>query len=91
MRERQRRLDGVDQLVLSLTGRGLTTGEIAAHFEEVYGARVSKDTSDVLGAMLDPFCRELELTVAPANGCPLFLTTSPAVLAEGLLLGLATP
>lgn len=23
---------------------GLTTGEIAAHFEEVYGARVSKDT-----------------------------------------------
>lgn len=41
--------------------------------------------------MLDPFCRELELTVAPANGCPLFLTTSPAVLAEGLLLGLAKP
>ncbi len=23
---------------------GLTTGEIAAHFEEVFGARVSKDT-----------------------------------------------
>jgi hypothetical protein len=29
--------------------------------------------------------------VAPAAGCPLFLTTSPAVLADGLLLGLATP
>jgi putative transposase len=30
--------------VLSLTARGLTTGEIAAHFTEVYGAKVSKDT-----------------------------------------------
>jgi transposase-like protein len=37
-------LDGIDQLVLSLTARGLTTGEIAAHFAEVYGATVSKDT-----------------------------------------------
>lgn len=46
---------------------------------------------DVLGAVLDPFGRELEQVVAPAAGCPLFLTTSPAVLAEGLLLGLATP
>jgi hypothetical protein len=30
--------------VLSLTARGLTTGEIAAHFQEVYGAKISKDT-----------------------------------------------
>ena len=37
-------MDGIDQIVLSLTARGLTTGEVAAHFEEVYGARVSKDT-----------------------------------------------
>jgi putative transposase len=42
--KRQRRLDGIDQIVLSLTARGLTTGEIAAHFAEVYGARVGKDT-----------------------------------------------
>jgi predicted deacylase len=46
---------------------------------------------DVLGAVLDPFGSELEQIVAPAAGCPLFLTTSPAVLADGLLLGLATP
>jgi transposase-like protein len=32
VRKRQRRLDGVDEIVLSLTARGLTTGEIAAHF-----------------------------------------------------------
>ncbi|WP_407342166.1 IS256 family transposase [Pengzhenrongella phosphoraccumulans] len=44
VRKRQRRLDGVDQLVLSLTARGLTTGEVAAHFADVYGATVSKDT-----------------------------------------------
>lgn len=41
--KRKRRLDGVDQVVLSLTARGLTTGEIAAHFDEVYGAKVFKD------------------------------------------------
>jgi putative transposase len=40
----QRRLDGIDQIVLSLTARGLTTGEVAAHFADVYGASVSKDT-----------------------------------------------
>jgi transposase-like protein len=32
VRKRQRRLDGVDEIVLSLTARGLTTGEIVAHF-----------------------------------------------------------
>ena len=42
--KRKRRLDGIDQIVLSLSARGLTTGEIAAHFDEVYGAKVSKDT-----------------------------------------------
>ncbi len=35
---------GVDQIVLSLTARGLTTGEISAHFAEVYGASISRDT-----------------------------------------------
>jgi transposase-like protein len=44
VRKRQRRLNGIDDIVLSLTARGLTTGEVAAHFAEVYGAKVSKDT-----------------------------------------------
>jgi putative transposase len=44
VKKRQRRLDSIDQVVLSLTARGLTTGEIAAHFAEIYGASVSKDT-----------------------------------------------
>lgn len=37
-------MTGVDEIVLSLTAKGLTTGEIAAHFDDVYGATVSKDT-----------------------------------------------
>ena len=44
VRKRQRRLDGVDEMVISLAAKGLTTGEIAAHFAEVYGAEVSRDT-----------------------------------------------
>ena len=42
--KRQRRLTEVDEIVLSLYARGLTTGEIAAHFDQIYGASVSKET-----------------------------------------------
>src|SRR6201982_4034577 len=42
--KRQRRLTGVDELVISLSAKGLTHGEIAAHLAEVYGAEVSKQT-----------------------------------------------
>src|SRR5262249_53232870 len=44
VRKRQRRMSGVDELVISLAAKGLTTGEIAAHLGDVYGAEVSKDT-----------------------------------------------
>ena len=44
VRKRQRRLSGVDEMVLSLYAKGLTTGEISAHFAEIYGASVSKET-----------------------------------------------
>jgi putative transposase len=42
--KRQRRLGEVDEVVLSLYAKGLTTGEISAHFAEIYGASVSKET-----------------------------------------------
>jgi putative transposase len=42
--KRQKRLTGVDELVISLAAKGLTTGEIAAHLAEVYGAQVSRQT-----------------------------------------------
>src|SRR5437763_16872406 len=44
VKKRQRRLTGVDEIVLSLYAKGLTTGEISAHFTEIYGAAVSKET-----------------------------------------------
>ena len=44
VRKRQRRLSGVDEIVLSLYAKGLTTGEISAHFAEIYGASVSRET-----------------------------------------------
>ncbi|TWD75015.1 transposase-like protein [Kribbella amoyensis] len=42
--KRQKRLSGVDEMVISLSAKGLTTGEISAHLGEVYGARVSRQT-----------------------------------------------
>lgn len=50
VRKRQRRLNGVDEVVLSLYAKGLTTGEISAHFAEIYGASVlvSDDPTDRL-------------------------------------------
>lgn len=42
--KRKRRLGGVDQMVLSLSAKGLTHGEISTHLEEIYGANVSKET-----------------------------------------------
>jgi len=44
VRERQRRLNGVDEIVRSLYAKGLTAGEISTHFAEIYGASVSKET-----------------------------------------------
>jgi transposase-like protein len=43
VKKRQRRLGPVDEIVLSLYGKGMTTGEISAHFAEIYGASVSKE------------------------------------------------
>lgn len=65
VKKRQRRLTGIDEIVLSLTAKGLTTGEIAAHFGDVYGATVSKDTisritDKVIGEMTEWCNRPLE-------------------------------
>ncbi|WP_364419097.1 IS256 family transposase [Actinomadura coerulea] len=54
VRKRQRRLTGVDEMVLSLSAKGLTHGEISAHLAEVYGASVSKQTiSTITDKVLD--------------------------------------
>ena len=65
VKKRQRRLSDVDEVVLSLYAKGLTTGEISAHFDEIYGASVSKDTVSriterVITEMQDWAARPLE-------------------------------
>ncbi|MGW0357765.1 IS256 family transposase [Nocardia nova] len=65
VRKRQRRLTGVDEIVLSLTAKGLTTGEVSAHFAEIYRASVSKDTvsaitDKVIAEMVDWCQRPLD-------------------------------
>src|ERR1700761_6544981 len=69
VKKRQRRLTGVDEIVLSLYAKGLTTGEISAHFAEIYGASVSKETisritDKVIEEMNDWVARPLESTYA---------------------------
>lgn len=44
VKKRQRRLTGVDDMVISLAAKGLTTGEIQAHLAQVYDAQVSRQT-----------------------------------------------
>lgn len=40
----QRRLSGLDQMVISLYAKGLTTGDVAAHLEDVYDQQVDRAT-----------------------------------------------
>ncbi len=42
--KRKRRLSGVEELVISLSAKGMTTGDVQAHLAEIYGAEVSRQT-----------------------------------------------
>ena len=44
VKKRQRRLGSIEDVVLSLSARGMTHGDIAAHLVDVYGSTVSKTT-----------------------------------------------
>src|SRR6266536_1358168 len=52
VRKRQRRLVGMDDLVVSLVAKGLTTGEVAAHLAEIYGTQVSRQTISTITVKL---------------------------------------
>ena len=65
VKKRQRRLTEVDEIVLSLYARGLTTGEIAAHFAQIYGASVSKET---VSRITDKVIEEMQTWAEPAAG-----------------------
>ncbi len=52
--KRLRRLGAIEDVVLSLSARGLTHGDIAAHLADVYGSEVSKTTiSTITDKVLD--------------------------------------
>jgi putative transposase len=66
---RQRRLTGIEDMVISLSAKGLTHGEIAAHLAEVYGAEVSKQaittiTDRVMEGMAEWQSRPLDAVYA---------------------------
>ena len=42
-RKRQRRFEGFDDKILALYSRGLSTRDIEAHLEEIYGVKVGRD------------------------------------------------
>jgi transposase-like protein len=60
VRKRQRRLTGVEDMVISLSAKGLTTGEIQAHLVEVYGAEVSRQT---ISTITDKVLEQLQIRV----------------------------
>ena len=43
VRKRQRRFEGFDDKILALYSRGLSTRDIAAHLQEIYGVEVGRD------------------------------------------------
>ena len=52
--KRQRRLGSIEDVVLSLSARGMTHGDISAHLADVYGSQVSKTTiSTITDKVLD--------------------------------------
>lgn len=54
VKKRQRRLGSIEDVVLSLSARGMTHGDIAAHLADVYGTEVSKTTiSTITDRVLD--------------------------------------
>jgi putative transposase len=43
VRKRQRRFEGFDEKILALYSRGLSTRDIEAHLQEIYGVKVGRD------------------------------------------------
>jgi putative transposase len=54
VRKRQRRFEGFDDKILALYSRGVSTRDIEAHLEEIYGVKVGRDLiSRVTDAVMD--------------------------------------
>src|SRR5207302_3957069 len=54
VKKRQRRFVGFDEKILALYSRGLSTRDIEAHLQEIYGVKVGRDLiSKVTDAVMD--------------------------------------
>jgi putative transposase len=54
VKKRQRRFEGFDDKILALYGRGMSTRDISAHLEEIYGVSVGRELiSKVTDAVMD--------------------------------------
>jgi mutator family transposase len=54
VRKRQRRFEGFDDKILALYARGMSTRDIEAHLEEIYGVKVGRDLiSKVTDAVIE--------------------------------------
>jgi putative transposase len=54
VRKRQRRFEGFDDKILALYARGMSTRDISAHLEEIYGVQVGRDLiSKVTDAVIE--------------------------------------
>jgi putative transposase len=54
VRKRQRRFEGFDDKILALYSRGLSTRDIEAHLQEIYGVKVGRDLiTKVTDAVMD--------------------------------------
>ena len=67
----QPRVAGLDGMVVSLSAKGLTHGEICAHLQEVYGADVSKQMiSNITERVADSLAEWQNRPLDPVAGSP---------------------
>lgn len=64
----QRRLSGFDEAVFSLYAKEMTTGDIAAHLEEVYDTTISRD---LVSTVTEKVTKEMREWQAQLSRCPL--------------------
>ncbi|MFC0626078.1 transposase [Kribbella deserti] len=65
IKKRQRRLTGIDGLVISLSTKGLTHGEICTHLGGIYSAEAPKQT---ISTITDRFGNLAKTQTSPVGG-----------------------
>ena len=80
---RQRRLTGIEEMVISLPAKGLTHGEICAHLAGVYGAEVSRQTISAITDRVMEGLAEWQSRPLDAVSAVLFIDAIHVKIREG--------